>query len=108
MVRRSARLAKPDDQQQAQVFLDLDDFAVIAKRQKAEKAALVRKKRRIERGEFTSSADAMIKDAMARSDDLRDHVPSLYQNSQLNARLSEHDPRNAMYVFQFKRGIFHR
>lgn len=98
MVDRSALLANPDNHQQAQVFFDLDNFAVIAKRRKSERAALIRKKRRIERGEPTSSADTMIKDVMAKSADLGDHISSLYQNSQLNARLSDDDPRNAMYV----------
>ncbi|KAI4915578.1 hypothetical protein J4E90_004023 [Alternaria incomplexa] len=93
MVRRSVRLAKPADQ--PQVFHDLDTAAVSAKSQKLEEAARARKKRRLEYGESTSSADTMIRDAMAGSDDLRDgHKPALYRGSQLNAQLSADDPRN--------------
>jgi hypothetical protein len=101
MARRSVRLAKPKDQPQGQVFLDLDAAVITSKRQKAEKATLARKKRRLERVESTSSADTMIKDAMARADDLRDLQPALYRGSQLNAELSKDDPRSAMYVTSF-------
>lgn len=45
------------------------------------------------------TADTMIKDAMARSDNLRDgDEPTLYRDSQLNAQLSKDDPRSVMYV----------
>ncbi|KAI4684719.1 uncharacterized protein J4E88_004160 [Alternaria novae-zelandiae] len=97
MVRRSVRLAKPADQPQVKVFHDLDTAAVSAKSQKLEEAARARKKRRLEYGESTSSADTMIRDAMAGSDDLRDgHKPALYRGSQLNAQLSADDPRSAI------------
>ncbi|KAI4953755.1 hypothetical protein J4E91_002603 [Alternaria rosae] len=68
MVRRSIRLAKPEDRPQVQVFHHLDTAAVSAKRQKLEEAALARKKQRAEHGESTSSADTMTKDAMASAE----------------------------------------
>jgi len=104
MVRRSVRLAKPEDRPQVEVFHDLDTAAVSAKSQKLEEAARARKRQRVEHGESTSSADTMIKDAMARSDNLRDgHEPTLYRGSQLNAQLSKDDLRSAMYVSNSRR-----
>jgi hypothetical protein len=47
--------------------------------------------------------DATIKDTMARLDDHGD----FYQSSQLNAQFSKDNHRNAMYVFQLRRGVFH-
>ena len=99
MVRRSVRLAKPEDRPQVEVFHDLDTAAVSAKSQKLEEAARARKRQRLEHGGSTSSADSMIRDAMAGSDDLRDgHKPALYRGSQLNAQLSADDPRSEMYA----------
>ena len=104
MVRRSIRLAKPEDRPQAQVFHDLDTAAVSAKSQKLEEAAHARKRQRLEYGESTSSADTMIREAMAGSDELRDgHKPALYRGSQLNAQLSKDDLRSAMYVSDSRR-----
>jgi hypothetical protein len=95
MARRSSRLAKFDDGDPPD-FLDLDVVEEARKRKRKEQAEEARKKQRVDFREPTSSANRMIQDAIANSDVLRDQRVRLFRNSQLEARLSDDDPRNEM------------
>jgi hypothetical protein len=96
MARRSTRLAKSVEGDTPPAFLDLEVVEAARKRQRKEQAEEARKKQRVDFREPTFSTNRMIQDAIANSDVLRDQRIRLFRNSQLDAKLSDNDPRNEM------------